>query len=131
MIDGYIRIEMSVDTYKKHQEIFEAAANLICKLKQIYKLNNGHDEISIPALEEFSHVPSYTLLESMGFGTDFSDRVAKIMSATLLGGILRLYQRTKNTMKYVHKNLKYRCLVSIPAYENQEFSKSCKRQRLE
>ena len=34
VIDGEIRREMTVDTYQKYQETVEAAANMLCQLKQ-------------------------------------------------------------------------------------------------
>ena len=63
---------------------------------------------------------SYPLLESMGFGTDISDGVAKMRSATLLGEIVCLHQHTKNPLRYVHTNSKYGHLVAIPDSDNQE-----------
>ena len=42
--------------------------------------------MAIPYVEEVAHVSSYPLLEYMGFDTDISDGVAKMRSATLLGG---------------------------------------------
>ena len=63
----------------------------------------------------------------MGFDTDISDEVAKIRSTTLLGEIFHLHQRTKNTLKYVHKNLKNINLVAITYSDTQEsFSRSAR-----
>ena len=53
---------MTVDTYQKHQDKVEAAANMICQLKQIDQLNKGHAKMNIPAVEEVLHVCSYPLL---------------------------------------------------------------------
>ena len=53
----------------------------------------------------------------MGFGTNISDGVAKINAANILGYIVRLHQRTKNPLKYVHTNSNYGHPVSIPAYD--------------
>ena len=69
--------------------------------------------MAITAVEEFLHVSIYPLLEYMVFGTDIYDGVAKMRVATLLGGIFRLHQCTKNPLKYVHINLKYENLVAI------------------
>ena len=52
MIEGDIIREMTVDTDKKYQENFEAAAKMICQLKQIYHHNKGHDEMDTPDMEE-------------------------------------------------------------------------------
>ena len=52
----------------------------------------------------FVHVSSYELLEFVGFDTDISYGSAKIRAATHLGDNVRLHQRTKNTLKYVHTN---------------------------
>ena len=41
-------------------------------------------------------------------------------AATLLGEIVRLHQRTKNPLKYVHKNSKCGHLVEIPSSDTQE-----------
>ena len=54
----------------------------------------------------------------MGF--DIYDGVAKTRSATLLGYIVRLYQHTKNPLKYVHTNSKYGHIVAIPSSDTQE-----------
>ena len=70
--------------------------------------------MAIPAVEEILNVSSYPILESMGFGTDISDGVAKMRSATLLGEIVLPHQRTKIPLKYVHTNSKYRHIVVIP-----------------
>ena len=50
---------------------------MLCQLKNIYQLSKGHDKMAVPAVEEFLHVSSYPLLESMGFYTDISDGAAK------------------------------------------------------
>ena len=120
MIEGDIRREMTVDTDQKYQEKVEAATKVLCELKQIYQLNKGHDDMAIPYVEEFFHVSSYPLIESMGFYTDISDEVAKMRAATLLEEIVCLHQLTKNMLKYVHKNSNYGHLVSIPASDTQE-----------
>ena len=57
----------------------------------------------------------------MGFDTDISDGVTKMRAATILGDIVRLRQRTKNLMKYVHTNSNYGHIVAIPASGTQEF----------
>ena len=67
------------------------------------------------------HVSSYPILESIGFGTDISDGVAKMRAANILGEIFRLHQRTKNLLKYVHTNSNYGHPVVIPASETEEF----------
>ena len=72
---------------------------MICQRKQIYQINKGRDYMDIPAVEEFSQVSGYPLVEYMGFGTDISDGVAKMRAATLLGDIFRLCQRTNNPLK--------------------------------
>ena len=56
----------------------------------------------------------------MVFDTDISDGVAKMRVATILGEIVRLHQRTKNMLKYVHTNSKYGHLVAIPDSCTQE-----------
>ena len=58
MIEGDIRREMTVDTDKKYEEKVEAAAKMLCQLKQIYHLNKGHDEMDIPEAKEVFHVSS-------------------------------------------------------------------------
>ena len=98
---------------------------MICQLKQRYQLNKRHDDIATAAVEEVSHVSSYPLLEYMGFYTDIYDEASKMRSATLLGEIFHLHQRTKNPLKYVHTNSKYGHLVAIPDSDTQEsFSRS-------
>ena len=62
VIEGDTRREMTVDTDQKYQEKVEAAAKMICKLKQIYQLDIDHAEMAIPYLEEVLHVYSYPLL---------------------------------------------------------------------
>ena len=52
MIEGYIIIEMNVDTDQKYQEKVEAAANMICQLKNIYQINKKHEKMDIPDVEE-------------------------------------------------------------------------------
>ena len=76
--------------------------------------------MDIPAVEKVSYVSIYPMLQFMDFDTDISDEVAKIRSTTLLGEILHLHQRTENTLKYVHTNLKNGNLVAIPCYETRE-----------
>ena len=49
---------MTVDTDKKYEEKVEAAAKMLCQLKQIYHLNKGHDEMDIPEAKEVFHVSS-------------------------------------------------------------------------
>ena len=56
----------------------------------------------------------------MGFDTDISDGVAKMRAATLLGDIVRLHQRTKNPLKYVHANSKYWHIVAITDSDARE-----------
>ena len=92
---------MNVDKYQKYQEKVEVAANMLCQQKQRDKVNKRHEEMAIPAVEEVLSVSSYPILESMGFDTDISDGFAKMRSATLLGDIVRLHQRTTNILKYV------------------------------
>ena len=75
---------MTVDTNQQYQEKVESAANMLCQLKQRDQPNKGHDEMSIPAVEEVVRVSSYPLLEYMGFGTDISDGVAKMRKANIL-----------------------------------------------
>ena len=111
---------MTVDRDQKYQEKGEAAVNMLCQLKQRYQLNKGHDKIAIPAAEEVHYVSTDPLLEYMSFGADISDRVVKIWVATLLGGIFRLHQHTKNLLKYVHKNSNYGHLVTMPSYDTQD-----------
>ena len=89
-------------------------------MKQTDQLNKGRDEMAIPAVEEVSHVYSYPLLESMSFDTDIPDGVAKMRATTLLGDIVRLYQRSKNPLNYVHTNSKYGHIFAIPASDTQE-----------
>ena len=67
----------TVDTDQKYQEKVEAAANMLCQLKQRDKANKGHDEQATPAVEEFLHMSSYPLLESMGFDDYIYDGAAK------------------------------------------------------
>ena len=55
----------------------------------------------------------------MVFNTDISDGVAKVRAVTIWGEIVRLHQRTKNKLKYVHTNLKYGNLFSITSYATQ------------
>ena len=62
MIEVDVRIEMTVDTDQKYQEKVEAAANMLCRLKQIYQLNKVHDYMAIPEVEEVSHVSRCPLL---------------------------------------------------------------------
>ena len=76
--------------------------------------------MDIPAVEKISHMSSYPLLEYMGFDTDISDGYIKTRTAPILGEIFRLYQRTKNMMKCVHKNSNYGLLVAIPDSDTQE-----------
>ena len=81
--------------------------------------------MAIPAVEEVLNVSSYHFLESMGFDTDISNGVAKMRAATLLREIIRLHQRNKNLLKYVHTNSKHGYLVSIKAsYTEELFSRS-------
>ena len=54
---------MNVDTDQKYPEKVEAAANIICQLKQRDNLNKGHDKMSIQDVEEFSHVYRFPMLE--------------------------------------------------------------------
>ena len=56
----------------------------------------------------------------MGFDTDISDGVAKMRSATILGGIFRPHQRTKNPLNYFHTNSKYGNSVAIRDSDTQE-----------
>ena len=58
-----------MDTGQKYQEKVEAAANMLCQLKQRDQLNKGHEDMDVPAVEEFLNVPIYPLIESMGFDT--------------------------------------------------------------
>ena len=76
--------------------------------------------MAIPEVEEFLHVYSYPMTESMGFDTDISDGVAKMRAATLLGEIVRLRQCTKNPLRYVHTNSNYGHIVAMPDYDTQE-----------
>ena len=60
---------MTVEIYQQYQETVEAAANIICQLKQrddqmdiyiiIFRLKKGNDNLAIPAVYEVSHVSSY------------------------------------------------------------------------
>ena len=111
---------MTVYTDQKYQENVEAAANMLYKLKQRDHLNKGHANMAISAVEEFLHVSSYPMIESVGFDTDISDGVAKMRAAALLGDIVRLHQRTKNPLKYVHTNSKYGNLVAVPDCDTQK-----------
>ena len=63
--------------------------------------------MATPVVEESFHVPIYPLLEYMGFDTDISDGVAKIRASTILGDIVRLRQKNKNPLEYVHTNSQY------------------------
>ena len=67
MIEGGIRRDVTVYKDQKYKEKDEAAANILCQLKQIDQFNKGHDKMDISAVEEFLHVSRYPLLESMGF----------------------------------------------------------------
>ena len=58
MIEGDIRRETTVDTDQKYQEKVEAAVNMLCQLKQRDRINKGHEEMDIPAVEEVSYVYS-------------------------------------------------------------------------
>ena len=51
MIEGDIRREMTVDTYQKYKEKVEAAANMICQMKQRDHLNKGRENMVIPSVE--------------------------------------------------------------------------------
>ena len=62
----------------------------------------------------------YPLLEYMGFGDDISDGVLKIRAATLLGGIIRLHQRIRNPLNYVHTNSNYGNIVPMPDSDTKE-----------
>ena len=42
---------MTVDIYQKYQEKVEAAANMLCQMKQKYNLNKGHEEMTITYVE--------------------------------------------------------------------------------
>ena len=92
---------------------------MIFQLKQRDQLNKWHDEMAISDLEKVPHVSSYPMLESMGFDTDISDGVEKMRAATILGEIICLHQRTKNPLKYVHKNSMYGHVVTIPYSDTQ------------
>ena len=130
VIEGDIRREITIATDQKHQKTFEAAANMICQLKQrgdrmdvaiiICCLKKGHDELSIPDEEEVAHVSSYPLIEYMGFDTDISCGVKKMRAATLLEWIVRLYQCNRNTLNFFHTNSKYGHLVVRQASYDQE-----------
>ena len=104
VIEGDTRREMTVDRDQKHQEIFKAAAIMLCQLKQRYKLNKRHDKMDRPAPIEVLHVSIYPMLEYMGVDTDISDGVSKMRASTFLGDIVRLHQHTKNMLRYVHTN---------------------------
>ena len=83
--------------------------------------------MAISDVEEVRHVSSYLLIESMGFDTDIYDGVTNIRASTILGDIVHLHQRTKNPLKYVHKNSKYGHIVTIPDYDTQEsFSRAAR-----
>ena len=58
MIAGDIRREMSVDNDQKYREKVEAAAKMLCQLKQRDRLNKWHDKIATPDFEENLHVSS-------------------------------------------------------------------------
>ena len=120
VIDGDIIIEITVDTDQKYQEEVEAASNIFFQTKQRDHIHKGHDKMAKTYVDEFLHVSSYPILESMGFDTGISDGVTKMRAATLLGDIFRLHQRTKNSLKYVHTYSKYGNLVAIPASDTQE-----------
>ena len=51
--------------------------------------------MDIPSVEEVFHVSISPPLESMVFDADISDVVAKIRSAIVLEGIVRLHKLTK------------------------------------
>ena len=53
---------MTVDKYQKYQEKVEAAAIMLCQLKQIDKVNKGYEEMTTPDVEELSCVSSYPIL---------------------------------------------------------------------
>ena len=62
MIEGDIRREATVDIDQQYQEKVEAAANMLCQMKQRDHTNKGHDEMDIPAVEEVLNVSSYPLI---------------------------------------------------------------------
>ena len=105
MIEGEIIKEMTVDNNQQYQETVETADNMLCRLKQrddwmaidiiLFRINKWHDELAIPDVEEFTHVSSYPLLESMVFDVNISYGVAKMSAAIPLGGIVRLHQCIK------------------------------------
>ena len=64
---------------------------MLFQLKQRDKVNIGHVDMAIPAVEEVLHMSIYPLLESTGI----SDGVSKMRAVILLGDIFRLHQRTK------------------------------------
>ena len=77
MIDGDIRIYMTVGTYQKYQEKVEADANMLCQLKQRDHINKLHDKMAVLDAEEVSHVSSYPLIQFMGFDTYIYDGIKK------------------------------------------------------
>ena len=86
---------MTVDTYQKYQEKVEAAASMLCQLKQIYQLNTGHEYMAIPSVKEFFSCVQLPSARIYGFLTDISDGVIKMRAAAILGDIVRLHQHTK------------------------------------
>ena len=53
MIEGYFRRDINVDTDQKYRENVGADANMFFQLKQRDQLNEGHDNMAIPYVEEF------------------------------------------------------------------------------
>ena len=93
---------------------------MLFQLKQIDKVNKGHNKMDITAAERVLHVSSYPMIASMGLDSDMSDEVANMRSATLLGDIACFHQHTKNSLNYVHTNSKYEYIVAIPAADALE-----------
>ena len=76
---------------------------MLCQLKQIDHLSKGHGEMAITSVEEFFHVYSYPMIESIVFYPYIYDEVAKMRAATLLGEIVHRHQRTKTAELCTHK----------------------------
>ena len=122
---------MTVDTDQQYQEIVEAASNMICQLRQKYdrlvitinicQINEGHDYLDIPAVEEVAHMSSCPILESMDFDIGIYDGVPKMREDTLLVDIFCPHKCTTNPLKYVPTKSKYGNFIVILDSSTQYF----------
>ena len=125
MIEGEIRIGLTLEIHQTYQETVESDANTIFKLEQInyqlavsiviFNFNKGHEYLDITVVEEVLYVYNYPLLVPMVFDTGVSDGFVKMMEATLLGDIYRLHKCTKDPLIFPHEKSKYGHPVAIPA----------------